>query len=46
VNELLLVHRYQTGSYLRRDFERQLYLKLARAFDEFSSVSPSTNSIA
>jgi hypothetical protein len=34
VNELLLVDRSQTGGDLRRDFERQLYLNLAGAFDE------------
>ena len=31
VNELLLVHRSQTGGDLRRDFERQLYLEPARS---------------
>src|ERR1700692_4372012 len=34
VNQLLLVHRSQTGSGLRRDFQRQLNLQPARAFDE------------
>jgi hypothetical protein len=29
MNELLLVHRSQTGGDLRRDFQRQLYLKPA-----------------
>jgi hypothetical protein len=27
MNQLLLVHRSQTGGDLRRDFERQLYLE-------------------
>ena len=35
MNELLLVHRSQTGSDLRGDFERQLYVQSAGAFDEF-----------
>ena len=34
VNELLLVHRSQTGGDLRRDFQRQLHLKPAGAFDK------------
>jgi hypothetical protein len=34
VNELLLVHRTQTGGDLRRDFQRQVHLKGARALDE------------
>jgi hypothetical protein len=35
VNEFLLVHGSQTSSDLRRDFERQLHLDPALAFDEF-----------
>ena len=34
MNELLLVDRSQTGGDLRRNFQRQLYLKPAGAFDE------------
>ena len=34
MNKLLLVHRSQTGSDLRRDFQRELYLQRTRAFDE------------
>ena len=37
VNQLLLVDCSQTGSDLRRDFERQLYLEPAGAFDEILS---------
>src|SRR5208283_5465829 len=34
MNEFLLVHRSQTGSDLRQDFQRQLCLELAGAFNE------------
>ena len=34
MDEALLVHRCQTASDLRRNLQRQLYLKLAGAFDE------------
>jgi hypothetical protein len=34
MNELLLMHRCQPGGHLRRDFQRQLYLQWAGAFDE------------
>ena len=34
MDEALLVHGSQTGGDLRRNFQRQLYIKPARAFDE------------
>src|SRR5271166_4020819 len=40
VNELLLVHRGQTGSHLRRDFEHQLHIDPARALDEMLKGFP------
>src|SRR5580704_14589514 len=40
VNELLLVHRNQTGSDLRRNFQRQLYLKPTGAFDKILKRLP------
>src|ERR1700686_4820199 len=40
VNELLFVHRCQTGGDLRRNFQRQLYLEPAGAFDEILERSP------
>ena len=40
MNELLLVHRSQTSSDLRRDFQRQLYLEPAGAFNEILERLP------
>ena len=40
VNKVLFVHCGQSGSDLRRDFQRQLYLKLAGAFDEILERFP------
>src|SRR5271167_2449995 len=40
MNELLLVHRSQTGGGLRGNFQRQLYFKAARAFDEILERFP------
>ena len=34
MNELLLVHRSQTGGDLSRDFQRQFYFKPTGAFDQ------------
>jgi hypothetical protein len=34
MNELLLMHCGQTGRDLSREFQRQLHLKMAGAFDE------------
>ena len=39
VNKVLFVHRSQTGGDLHRDFQRELYLQPAGAFDEVLAVS-------
>ena len=40
MNQLLLVHRYQTGGDLRRDFERQLNVEPAGTSDEILERFP------
>ena len=40
MHEALFVHCGQTGSDLRRDFQRQLYLKPAGAFNEILERFP------